>query len=488
MHRLWARYVAGDPALYPLVAWPWPEIPWKAVLRSRAAFPTPRAALVEALRQQNEPFLVRDPALRQALEALLEPATFTVTTGQQLGWLTGPLYTLVKAAHTVQLARELSRTLGPPYRVVPVFWLASEDHDAEEVRTAEIAWGRVLRYEGAFAGPVGRHRIEAAFPPEASGLALQRYWQVGQRWEAAFREAMQSLFAGTGLVWCSGDDPALKVLASPLWIAEIQHQHSYQAHAIAASSLRELGEVPRLRAQTVNLFWLSDTERRYPAPDELPDFLAAAHLHPERLSPNVLLRPIYQEWLLPNLAYVSGPGEVAYWLELRPVFEAFGVPMPVLYPRGHLRVLPVPPPGLPEGLSWEGVWQLSQNRLRALLAEWWGREELQAILAWADAHRPPVEHLSEKPFLRSAQQSFLRFWEGWRQQLRRATLRAAQARYQSAIEAVLRYRASIEPEGRLQERSLNVHAFAPQDPTQWVQRLLKEVTLQPGRWTLWQTT
>lgn len=487
MPKLWARYVAGDPALYPLGAWPWPQVPWSAVLRHRSAFPTPRLALVEALQRQNEPFLAADQVLRQAIEALKEPTTFTVTTGQQLGWLTGPLYTLIKAAHAVQLARQLTALLGPPYRVVPVFWLASEDHDAAEVRTVEVGWGRLLRYEGLFAGPVGRHRIQAAFPPEAESLALQRYWEGGQLWERAFRAAMQALFAGTGLVWCSGDDPALKALASPLWIAEIQHKRTYQAHAIAVSSLRALGEEPSLRAQPVNLFWLSDEERRYPKPEEWDDFLTAAYLHPDRLSPNVLLRPIYQEWLLPSLAYVAGPAEVAYWLELRPVFEAFGVPMPVVYPRGHLRVLQAPPPALPEGLSWEGVWQLSQNRLGTLLAELWGHHEIQALLAWAEAHRPPVESLSEKPFLRSAQRNFLRFWEGWKQQLRRAGLRAAYARYRPAIEAVLHYRISVEPEGRLQERSLNVHAFAPHDPVSWVQRLLREVAFQPGQWTLWQT-
>ncbi len=463
-------------------------MPWAAVLRSRAAFPTPRGALVEALRRQNERFLAQDPALQAAIAALQEPTTFTVTTGQQLGWLTGPLYTLVKAAHTLQLARELTRILGPPYRVVPVFWLASEDHDAEEVRTTEVGWGRLLRYEGTFTGPVGRHRIQAAFPPEAAPLALQRYWEVGQPWEMAFRAAMQALFAGTGLVWCSGDDPTLKALASPLWIAEIQHKRTYEAHAVAVSALRVLGERPCLHAQPVNLFWLSDAERRYPTPAEGPDLLTAAHLHPERLSPNVLLRPIYQEWLLPNLAYVAGPAEVAYWLELRWVFEAFGVPMPVVYPRGHLRVLPATPPDLPEGLSWEGVWQLSQNRLRTLLAELWGQAEWQALLDWAERHRPPVEELSNSPFLHSAQRSLMRFWAGWTQQLRRAALRAAQVRYRSSLEAVLHYRAAVEPEGRLQERSLNVHAFAPENPTQWVRRLLEEVTFQPGQWTLWQTT
>ncbi len=485
MVSLWARYVAGDPSLAPLRPWPWPDPPWEAVIQARASFPTDREALVRALYQQNTSLLAEDPALQAAIQRLRAPTTFTVTTGQQLGWLTGPLYTLIKALHAVQLAQALEKHFAGRYAFVPVFWLASEDHDAEEVRTISLSWQRQLSYGGTFTGPVGRHRILPAFPPEAADLPLQRFWAPGQTWEMAFRSAMQSLFQGTGLVWLSGDDPLLKNLAAPLWQKEIEQAPTQAAHALAQAYLHTLGERARLHAQPCNLFWLSDTERRYPTPEERTQLLRAAHLTPERLSPNVLLRPLYQELVLPNVAYVAGPTELAYWLELTPVFEAFAVPMPVLYPRGHLRISWLDPPPLPPGIQPSDLWNYPLSRLRGFLAERWSPTEAESLLAWWRQHTPPLEVLEEKPFLRRPVERFRQFWQKWGAELRRAAQKAAYHAHRPAIEAALAYRQTLEPESYLQERTLNLHAFAPRDPLGWMQRLRTEVGLQPGRWTFW---
>lgn len=485
MNSLWARYLAGDPALAPLLPWPWPEVPWEAVRQARATYPIDRATLVQALLQQNAPFLSTDPTLEASILALREESTFTVTTGQQLGWLTGPLYTIVKALHALQLSQTLHHLWGGKIRVVPVFWLASEDHDAEEVREVALSWSRRLRYEGTFAGPVGRHRIEAAFPPEAYDLALQPFWKEGQTWEGAFRAAMQHLFHGTGLIWLSGDDPTLKALATPLWLQEIQAKLTTASHALSASFLKKEKMRPRLAPRPINLFWLSDAERRYPTLSEESELLRIAHQQPERLSPNVLLRPLYQEYLLPNLAYVAGPAEVAYWIELTPVFQAFGVPMPVVYPRGHLRILPSEPPSLPSGLSWKDIWNLPQSRLRTLLAELWGQSHLEKAQSWASRYRPPWEELRGAPFLAQAAKYLRYSWQRWETTLRRAALRAAYREYYQAIQAVLTYRQQTEPEGQLQERTLNLHAFAPQHPQKWVQSLRKETRFEPGQWAYW---
>jgi bacillithiol synthase len=131
----------------------------------RSLYPIDRKALSAALHVQNAPYISRDSALAESLSLLERDTTYTITTGQQVGWLTGPLYTIYKAVSAIQLARQVEADLGPPYRVVPIFWMASEDHDAEEVRWMATHWERVWRYAGHFQGPVGRHRIEKAFPP-----------------------------------------------------------------------------------------------------------------------------------------------------------------------------------------------------------------------------------------------------------------------------------------------------------------------------------
>jgi len=433
---------------------------------------------------QNASLAAEDPALHSAIEKLAHPTTFTVTTGQQLGWLTGPLYTILKAIHAIQLARELEALFAGKYQFVPVFWLASEDHDASEVVQAEIGWGKVLRYEGRFRGPVGRHRIETAFPTEAQALALQAYWVPGHAWEEAFRGAMQALFRGTGLVWLSGDDPVLKAQAAPLWQKEVQHKPTYAAHQLAAAYLRALGIRPRLHAKAINLFWLSDTERRYPTPDEEALLQEAAYTAPERLSPNVLLRPLYQEYLLPNVAYVAGPAEVAYWLELTPVFSAFGIEMPVVYPRGHLRVLFPGAPPLPKGITWQAVWSLSQSRLKVLLSQLYEPQLFAEIQAWWERHRPPWEMLHDKAFLTSPIHRFQRFWHKWHESLIRAASKSVYAQYRAQIEHILAYRRQVEPEGTLQERRLNIHAFSARDPASLVRRWLSTLKLRPAEWVL----
>ncbi|MCX7607481.1 MAG: bacillithiol biosynthesis cysteine-adding enzyme BshC, partial [Bacteroidia bacterium] len=268
MNRLWARYVAADPTLAPILRWPWPDVPWEAVIQAKKAFPVDRQALVSALLRQNASFLAEDPVLRASIEALGRSETFSVVTGQQVGWLTGPLYTLIKAVHVVQLARQLTSWSQGRYAFVPVFWLASEDHDAHEVSSVEIGWGHRLSYGGYFQGPVGRHRIEKAFPEEAYTLPLQSFWRVGETWEGAFRACMQDLFRGTGLIWVSGDDPVLKRLAAPLWIQEIQELRARSAHTLSLSLFRAIGEKPRLYPRAINLFWLGDRERRYPTEGE----------------------------------------------------------------------------------------------------------------------------------------------------------------------------------------------------------------------------
>ncbi|MCX7606038.1 MAG: bacillithiol biosynthesis cysteine-adding enzyme BshC, partial [Bacteroidia bacterium] len=214
--------------------------------------------------------------------------------------------------------------------------------------------------------------------------------------------------------------------------------------------------------------------------------LEAAYTTPERLSPNVLLRPLYQEWLFPSVAYVAGPAEVAYWLELGPVFEAFGIPMPVIYPRGHVRVLPPLCPPLPEGMDWSIVFSLSQGALRRQLAFLWGREEVEKAREWWERNRPPFEELQERPFLAQAVRHFSRVWQQWGRLLHEKSVKAAYHRYQKQVDKILTFRAAVEPEGRLQERSLNIHAFSSEAPREWIRNFLRQAELRPAQWLLYQ--
>jgi len=451
---------------------------WRAVLNRRRLYPIDRGALFQALTIQNRPYAASDPALSESLALLARENTYTITTGQQTGWLTGPLYTIYKAIAALQLARRVEKHLGPPYRVVPVFWMASEDHDAEEVRWIATRWGKVWRYEGHFQGPVGRHRIENAFPPKVKPLALQAFYEPGQRWEEAFRAALYALFQGTGLIVLSPDDPVLKSLATDLWITELTEQPTLAAHARAATHLQAYHQKPRLHPHPINLFWLTDTERRYISPTEKSEALKAAYNQPHRLSPNVLLRPLYQERILPNLACVVGPAEMRYWLELRWVFEQFEVFYPVLWPRFSLRLLSEPPIPLSE-TDLHLLFTPNSGWRRLLIEKW----EASDLIRWHQnlaRLEPDWNLLSAFP----EGQRILRYhWQKALQRLRKALYRQLYQKHSSLLARLARWQDQVEPPFQTQERFLNIHSLATDLPAlrSWIQKLL-DYPAKPGSW------
>ena len=474
----WSKALLEAPWAVGLRGWPWPVLAWKDIVHRRSLYATDRKALCAALHAQNAPYISSDPALAVSLSLLERDTTYTITTGQQVGWLTGPLYTIYKAVSAIQLARQVEAELGPPYRVVPVFWMASEDHDAEEVRWMATHWEKVWRYAGHFQGPVGRHRIEKAFPPGVEDLALQAFYLPGERWEEAFRGALYALFQGTGLVIISPDDPLLKSLAADLWITELTRQATLQGHARAAAHLHAHRQKPRLHPRPINLFWLSDTERCYILPAERAHALKAAHTQPHQLSPNALLRPLYQERILPNLAYVAGPAELRYWLELRWVFEAFEVFLPVVWPRFSLRLLSAPPISLTEA---EIALLFTPNSAwRRLFVEKWEADTLSAWQAKVAQLNPAWELLAE---LSEALPPMRYYWQKALRHFRQALYRRLLQKHDTTLARLTTWQRQVEPFPKVQERFLNIHALASDMPTlrRWVQWLLG-ASFAAGAW------
>lgn len=359
-----ADHFAGD--------WRAPEARRKAADRA-AAHERDRETLVEVLLEQNAAWGL-DAATRSNIEALAEPDTVAVVTGQQTGFLGGPLYTPAKLITTMNLAARLSDETSR--RVVPVFWLEGEDHDFEEMASTHVLRrnelvelryaGHTLPEQGSL-GAVGRLRMTEAvdealekldealppsdFKPEVME-AVQMAYRPGERLEDAFARLLRALFPNAGFVMVNPDEPRLKKLALPLFQKEISNP------AVTAEAVNRAGRAlqgrfhQQVRARATNLFYLEEearlqidfveggfrlrgTDRRF-TQEEL---LSLAEKHPERLSPNVVLRPLMQDWLLPTAAYVAGPSEVAYFAQYRSVYEWAGIPMPVIYPRASLTIV-----------------------------------------------------------------------------------------------------------------------------------------------------
>ena len=374
---LFAAYAEGDPRALAYFA----HDPWQAAARAEAArraaaAPRDRDALADALLDQNAAWWEdEESAVRDGIARLRDPESVAVVTGQQLGLFGGPLYTVYKALTATLLARQIEAETGRP--AVPVFWLAGEDHDFAEVHATTLLDRytpvRAVYDDGlspeANRGPVGRLRLgpaveaaldaaAAALPPTPSAAAvaaqLRADWAPGTRWRDAFARTLRRQTAGAGLVFVSADDARLKRLAAPLFRQEVEGWADTHAALVAISDrLRADGFHAQIAPRPVNLFLFHEGQRLPLDPEgggfvlrgagvrlSKADLLVLVEAEPERLSPGVVLRPLVQDRLFPTAAYVGGPGETAYFAQLRPVYEAFGVPMPVAYPRASLTLLP----------------------------------------------------------------------------------------------------------------------------------------------------
>lgn len=295
----------------------------------------------------------RYPRVHDAILEIGDENAMTVVTGHQLCLFTGPLYFIYKIVNTIRLAEELSERTKR--RVVPIFWMATEDHDFDEVNHV---WLGDLKYEwkresGDAVGRLSTDGIESvvdevqrvvdsSLPVEKLLDLFRRCYRPGQTLAAATRELVTELFGNKGLVIIDGDDSRLKSELIPVFESELVGGFSQEAMGRGPKVLDDVYH-QQVTPRDINLFYLKDgmryrlTRRHstiYAVDSEYSwsqeDVVKELHNHPERFSPNVVLRPVYQEYILPNLAYIGGGGELAYWLQLKPVFDALTIPMPVL--------------------------------------------------------------------------------------------------------------------------------------------------------------
>jgi bacillithiol biosynthesis cysteine-adding enzyme BshC len=313
-------------------------------IKQRADFdPEKRKILVEVLNKQYAGM-----ASKPDFSILLNENAFTVTTGHQLNIFTGPLYVIYKIVTIINLARVLKET-HPDYDFVPVYWMATEDHDFEEIASFNL-FGKKYTWTGEHPGAVGRlntSELESVLSqlPEALPLFKKAYLESATLAEAV-RRYMHELFWTEGLVTLDADDADLKRRFLPVIEDELFKQTSGSIVAQTTTKLEELGYHTPVHAREINLFYLLDglRERIVLEDDQYKvlnttltfsteELRKEANDHPERFSPNVVLRPLYEEVILPNLAYIGGPSEIPYWMQLKGVFEYFKVPFPMLIPR-----------------------------------------------------------------------------------------------------------------------------------------------------------
>jgi bacillithiol biosynthesis cysteine-adding enzyme BshC len=345
---------------------------YRVVARELDSREHPREPVVRALDALNRR-LGADEATLASLEALREGA-LAVVTGQQVGLFGGPLYTLYKALTAVRLARWASETLDR--KVVPVFWMDADDHDFDEVRHFSLLSSSNelvdLRYEPSDSElrlPVGARRlgpaIETVLSAASSALppsefrdelieVLSRCYAPGRTLAEAFGGFLLHATRGTGLAVVDPALPELKGLARGLFAREVSEDGTSSA-AVRATTERLVALGYHAQASTtdsqLNLSYAKPERhalvregsgiRLAPEEKAIPRQEVERRIQgePECFSPNVLLRPLYQDTLLPTLAYVAGPNELAYFAQLKDVYAHFGVTMPLVATRNSFTVV-----------------------------------------------------------------------------------------------------------------------------------------------------
>ncbi|WP_194850045.1 bacillithiol biosynthesis cysteine-adding enzyme BshC [Nonlabens antarcticus] len=313
---------------------------------------TQRQVLKNALVDQYKTIKDADATLEN-ISLLEDEKTFTITTGHQLNLFTGPLYFLYKIISTINLCKTLSEEY-PENNFVPVYWMATEDHDFDEIKYFNFG-ERKLVYDRQSSGAVGRletngldqvrEQLQLLLGSSRHAADLIQLFTDSYKENNlanATRFLAHELFKNDGLVIIDADDVKLKQLAIPFFKTELQHQESYKQVSKTLENWNANYKV-QVNPREINLFYLTDNDRYriikkdgqffLDGNDQVfsqKEILQELKMHPERFSPNVIMRPLYQEIILPNLCYIGGGGEIAYWLELKDYFESQEIPFPVL--------------------------------------------------------------------------------------------------------------------------------------------------------------
>ncbi|MDT0293911.1 bacillithiol biosynthesis cysteine-adding enzyme BshC [Mesonia ostreae] len=313
-----------------------------------------RKVLVNSLKEQYKNTKISAKS-QENLELLAQENTFTITTGHQLNLFTGPLYFLYKIISTINLTEELKENY-PQQNFVPVYWMATEDHDFEEINFFNFEQHK-LQWNKDASGAVGElstEDLDEAFKKfsillndseqsaHLKSLFKKAYLEHDNLTEAT-RYLANELFGIYGLIILDGNDSALKEEFSPYVKNELLLQISSEEVGETSKRINDLGYKIQVNPREINLFYLKENLReRIIKEDEYyivhetnirfteKEILSELDNYPERFSPNVIMRPLFEEVVLPNLCYIGGGGELAYWLQLKSYFDKEKIPFPIL--------------------------------------------------------------------------------------------------------------------------------------------------------------
>ncbi|MEI7510124.1 MAG: bacillithiol biosynthesis cysteine-adding enzyme BshC [Flavobacterium sp.] len=463
-----------------------------------------RQVLVSELENQYTNFNVSD-ATADNIKLLHQANTFTITTGHQLNLFMGPLYFLYKIVSTINLCKQLKKEY-PENNFVPIYWMATEDHDFEEInyfnfKNKKINWNRES------SGPVGRLSTEGlskvldhfsneiGIGENANYLKslFQKSYVEHHNLADATRYLANELFSNEGLVIVDGDSIALKQLFIPFVEKELVEQTSFDKVSQTNEFLKDY--FIQVNPREINLFYIEDNVREriiftnnvYHINNTSIQFtkneiLAELKNHPEKFSPNVILRPLYQEVILPNLCYVGGGGEIAYWLELKSNFEVNKITFPILLLRNS--VLLATQKQIEKtaklDLSWNDLFlnqqELFNSKTRELSLLNIDFSEMKENLIKQFKALHEIAKQTDKSFIGAVKAQEIKQIKGV-ENLEKRLLKAEKKVHIDKLDRILLLQNELFPNQSLQERKVNFSEFYLESGQELFTNLLK--TLKP---------
>jgi bacillithiol biosynthesis cysteine-adding enzyme BshC len=460
-------------------------------IAEKSVFPSEhREVLVTALQKQYDgvqaPQRVSDNIL-----LLRNKKTFTVTTGHQLNIFTGPLYFIYKIATVINTCKKL-KSKYPEFDFVPVYWMATEDHDYDEIKYFNL-YGTKHVWETNQTGAVGRFSVNGldSLAHELPGDVniFKEAYKKGRTLSQAVRHYVNDLFGREGLVVLDGDSRSLKSLFRDAMEGDIVDQVNKSLVDATNAALESLGYKTQVYCRDINFFYLENGIRSRIERGDNEFKVIDTNLsfsteqikkliqdEPEKFSPNVILRPLYEETILPNLAYVGGPAEVIYWLQLKDVFKQAGVVFPILMPRNF---------GLIVGHDINRKFSKTGLELKDLFEEknflfnhWVLKNSLRNLTVGAeraevskifDQLRERASSLDKSlaPFVAAEGQRTLNSLE----KIERNLVRAEKRLHADKFRQIENVKDALFPNDNLQERSDNFLNFYQQDP-HFIQKVL----------------
>jgi bacillithiol biosynthesis cysteine-adding enzyme BshC len=495
---------------------------WKETIARVQKSPRDRAAISRIVSAQLE--RRGAPAHAKAVaKHLADDKSVAIVTGQQAGVFGGPLYTLLKAISAIQLARKVSAKHGIP--AIPVFWVEAEDHDWEEVRTARVLDADLKLktitlgdLDGAGTRPVASLTFDDGINDALAELEaslgrteftdellarLRQHYKPGQKMGTAFACWIDDLLGRHGLVVFEAYDPAAKPLVAGIFKRELEVPcHTACLAKETGEEMRRLGHAPQVEPSedSVALFYLGGGERHsikrkegggYTSGQQTFDAAALqqeAVAHPERFSPNVLLRPVVQDKLFPTVCYVAGPSELAYQAQLGAIYKAFNVEVPLLYPRANATLLDSAALRFLDrsGISFENMHLQGETALNDLLKSQLpptlepGLEDLtREIASRIEALKTVVAEVD--PTLTGAADTTRDRMHDTLKTLHSKIIHASKKKDETLRRQFVRTQALAFPAGEPQERIVDVPFFVNRYGQAVVDRLLDQLPMDMGK-------